>query len=682
LPSVNSHPVTKVYNLEVEDDHTFFVSGFLVHNCGPCVARDGKTFSLKTLPGWPGDGGFGGDICRGGPNCHCSTRFVQNGQTLATGTNTQLPGATSYYQQQLATITGARQQAAAARESFTASLPPGPSIRAATRDQLRQMVADLANARIRAAGGYPGVSVEPQDVPAQIIAQMLPPGMEGAAGLTTPQVNVAEAVRQMFAAKSAVLDMTKAEFTSIILGVLADVAKTVTGPPADPQAVYDQLARNYEPQGIAWVLDIPWTGPVDVPLDQVHDGSEDSWAASEPGSNTGHVSRFAGRIDAGEGVNPVVMVKVPGHAKLRVVDGHHRYLGYRELGRPVKAYVGLVDDDSPQAPWALTHLYQVHSGGDPLNKQAGDEDPSRVAFLLMRAPNGNGKWRYLLQKRDDQAPHGGTWGLPGGKAHEGEAPWDAAVREAREELGDLPGVKAAAVWSRAEDDHVVFTYLVNLPRMFTPSADGETSGETAGWGWFRKRDVADLNLHPAMRETWERLDFGEPLLGGEAPDAVKAASGYDLNPRSGMISLDLPEGLIEPVPGGISDHHITIVYCGPDVDDEAFANACERAAAAAAAMPGPLSGVISGRGTFEPSGSSDGKIVAWAGVTLPGAEQLRATLEDLSASEFSQWSPHVTLAYQEPYDALPGPVPVTPVTFTHVSVHRGDEVARFPLGAD
>jgi 2'-5' RNA ligase len=161
----------------------------------------------------------------------------------------------------------------------------------------------------------------------------------------------------------------------------------------------------------------------------------------------------------------------------------------------------------------------------------------------------------------------------------------------------------------------------------------------------------------------------------------KDTSGYDLGPRSGMISLDLPEGLIDPVPGGVTDHHITIVYLGPDVDEVALMQACERAGTAAAAMPGPLTGTVGGIGTFPPSDSSDGKTPAWAGVVLPGAEQLRESLADLSASEHADWHPHVTLAYTEPGDPLPAAVPETPVTFTHLSVHCGNDVGRFPLGA-
>jgi hypothetical protein len=59
---------------------------------------------------------------------------------------------------------------------------------------------------------------------------------------------------------------------------------------------------------------------------------------------------------------------------------------------------------------------------------------------------------------------------------------------------------------------------------------------------------------------------------------------------------------------------------------------------------------------------------------------LRAALADLSASEHADWKPHVTRAYLEPGDPLPAPHPPVPVTFTHLSVHCGGDVQRFPLG--
>jgi 2'-5' RNA ligase len=153
-----------------------------------------------------------------------------------------------------------------------------------------------------------------------------------------------------------------------------------------------------------------------------------------------------------------------------------------------------------------------------------------------------------------------------------------------------------------------------------------------------------------------------------------------LTSRSGMISLDLAPGTIPVVQGGLTDHHITIVYLGSDVDDNAYARALDRASAAAAAFTGPIYGTVHGIGTFPPSDSSDGMTPAFAQVRMPGAHMLHAFLADLSASEHDVYHPHVTLKYLDDSDPLPDPVMPTPVTFTHLSVHRGETVRRIPLG--
>lgn len=161
---------------------------------------------------------------------------------------------------------------------------------------------------------------------------------------------------------------------------------------------------------------------------------------------------------------------------------------------------------------------------------------------------------------------------------------------------------------------------------------------------------------------------------------TKASGTPGLTKRSGMISLDLPAGLVPTIPGGVTDHHITVVYLGSDVSDTEFDTACDRAQAAAAQAPGPLLGTIAGIDTFAPSDGSDGKIPAFVPVTLPGVEHLRAHLEDLSANEHADYRPHVTLAYLDEGDPLPDPVPATLVSFTHLTVHRGEQTRSFPLG--
>ncbi len=156
-------------------------------------------------------------------------------------------------------------------------------------------------------------------------------------------------------------------------------------------------------------------------------------------------------------------------------------------------------------------------------------------------------------------------------------------------------------------------------------------------------------------------------------------AGYDLNPHSGMISLDLPPGTIKPPPGGVDDHHVTVVYLGPDVDDKAMATAVQRAQDAAAKVGGPLVGTVGGLATFPPSDGSDGKTVAYAPAQIPGAEKLRDALGDLSASEHKVFKPHVTLSYLGKDDPMPDPVPPVPVRFDHLTVHRGDEAVHVPL---
>lgn len=150
--------------------------------------------------------------------------------------------------------------------------------------------------------------------------------------------------------------------------------------------------------------------------------------------------------------------------------------------------------------------------------------------------------------------------------------------------------------------------------------------------------------------------------------------------RSTYISLDLPEGTIPAAPGGVTDHHITVAYLGRDLSDEAYATAYSRAQTAAAAAPAPLVGVVAGIGSFEPSTASDQLIPVYAAADIPGLNDLAAALTDLSASEFTDYHPHVTLAYVQPGQPFPHPVPPTPVAFTHLTMHHRDSVARIPLG--
>ena len=175
----------------------------------------------------------------------------------------------------------------------------------------------------------------------------------------------------------------------------------------------------------------------------------------------------------------------------------------------------------------------------------------------------------------------------------------------------------------------------------------------------------------------DTIDRDSPIDWGHDVSRREAASGYTgLTSRSGMIYLPVPENLIRKVPGGVDDHHVTIVYLGKDVSDEAFAEACRRAKEAAAQVP-PLDGVMRGISTFP---ASDGKVPAWVPVHVPGITRLRELLEDLSASEHRDWQPHLTQAYLEEGEDVPEPHPARRLHFAELRVKRGDDDVGFPLG--
>lgn len=71
--SVSGHAITYRWHA-TGDDHT----------CENCASLDGEEFTATNLPGWPGDGGFGGlELCVAGPNCRCWLEVIDHGEAVA-----------------------------------------------------------------------------------------------------------------------------------------------------------------------------------------------------------------------------------------------------------------------------------------------------------------------------------------------------------------------------------------------------------------------------------------------------------------------------------------------------------------------------------------------------------------------------------------------------------------------
>ena len=123
--------------------------------------------------------------------------------------------------------------------------------------------------------------------------------------------------------------------------------------PVDPDHVANVLRDRYPEDALRWIAGLKWIGPMEVPQDRIDYSDEDSWAAYRQPKRVKH---FARRLEAGDQLAPAVAVQKPGDAKVTVVDGRHRALADRKLGRPLRCYVGFPDKD--HGPWDRMSDYQ------------------------------------------------------------------------------------------------------------------------------------------------------------------------------------------------------------------------------------------------------------------------------------------------------------------------------------
>lgn len=109
----------------------------------------------------------------------------------------------------------------------------------------------------------------------------------------------------------------------------------------------------------------------------------------------------------------------------------------------------------------------------------------------------------LLQHRVAWSHHGGTWGIPGGARHLGEAAVPAAFREAAEEAG-VPEVQVRA---RATSvlDLDVWTYTTVVADVIEPFEPTISDPESLELAWVPVDQVDSLPLHPGFAASWPGL---------------------------------------------------------------------------------------------------------------------------------------------------------------------------------
>ncbi|HEY2277163.1 MAG TPA: NUDIX domain-containing protein [Streptosporangiaceae bacterium] len=117
--------------------------------------------------------------------------------------------------------------------------------------------------------------------------------------------------------------------------------------------------------------------------------------------------------------------------------------------------------------------------------------------------------RVLLALRSEHTHLGGTWSTIGGAIDQGETPWEAAVREAGEEV---PGLDLAG--ARAADSHryacvsgwSYTTFVVPLPSDAPVTiGSGWATWETAELRWVPLEEVDGYPLLPAFAQSWPDL---------------------------------------------------------------------------------------------------------------------------------------------------------------------------------
>ena len=353
-------------------------------HCDSCLDRDGKQFDFSTLPGVPGEGGFG-EVCEGGPKCGCSLELEEADYKDADVNPVKNPG----------------------------------KIDPLDLKDLHERVADLANSRIQVAGKHPAQLLKPEDISETDVQQIF-------ASKTRAVLSELEAMARHVKKGRAVSEWEPRHLTSDVLARInehmakgADVetatrmvrqqrlvsvdgveywsdliggwrpgqmpegrgggyektphdvndiqiaqkgASDLDDPsPVAAEHVENMMAGDFKPAGLKWIKDARWVGPIKVELDRVDQDDIDNWAASHEPEK---VAKFVKLLEKGKKVKPAISVRqTEGDSRIKIVDGHHRFLAYKEVGEPFVTYLGFVEEGDDR--WESTHSYQLAKEGKP-----------------------------------------------------------------------------------------------------------------------------------------------------------------------------------------------------------------------------------------------------------------------------------------------------------------------------
>jgi len=131
--------------------------------------------------------------------------------------------------------------------------------------------------------------------------------------------------------------------------------------------------------------------------------------------------------------------------------------------------------------------------------------------------------KVLLTLQSEESDQPGKWGLPAGHVEIDETPQEAAVREAREEIGVdtvLTGLVQAVILRRPKrEDALVIIYKGKIKDGQSPKVDGK---EVTDYSWVDKKDIENDKVdwrHPFFKK-FVLQSFGEEINATETIEIV------------------------------------------------------------------------------------------------------------------------------------------------------------------
>lgn len=158
----------------------------------------------------------------------------------------------------------------------------------------------------------------------------------------------------------------------------------------------------------------------------------------------------------------------------------------------------------------------------------------------------------LLQHRVGWSHFGGTWGMPGGALHEGEAPLTGALREAQEEAGIPDG--AMRVRFASVLDLGIWSYTTVVADVVEPFEPVISDPESLALEWVPVDEVDQRPLHPGFGSAWPMLRSllpVRPVIVVDAANVVGSVPDGWWKDRPGAATR-LRDRLSAWAPGGVS----------------------------------------------------------------------------------------------------------------------------------